>query len=325
LKMFEELEQDERDLIAKFFPTPPMNDYVRYPGPVIMPRTFIPIKERIRNFNVKPDDIWIVTYPKSGTTWTQEMIWQIVNNVDLDRGQLPLFTRTPFLEFGCVTNDMPFGCPPGMPQHVANLMEEFHNDPIMYTSKLTGRRVIKCHLPMDMQPKEMLEKCKVIYVARNIKDVAVSWFHHLVNITPHDFKGNFEDFLDLFEKELHMYGSYFHHVLGGWALKDHPNMRFLWYENMKEDIRKEVLSTCQFIDHHLSPEKLEELLEHISFNSMRKNPSVNIPRSSMQRGEFIRKGEVGDHKNFFSKERDAKWNNWIQEKLNHTTLKMPGM
>ena len=67
-------------------------------------------------------------------------------------------------------------------------MEEFHNDPILYTSKLTGRRVIKCHLPMDMQPKEMLEKCKVIYVARNIKDMAVSWYHHLVNITPHDFK-----------------------------------------------------------------------------------------------------------------------------------------
>ena len=118
LKMCEELEQEEKDLIAKFYPTPPMTDYVRYPGPVIMPRTFVPIKERIRNFKVKPDDIWIVTYPKSGTTWTQEMIWQIVNNVDRERGQLPLFTRTPFLEFGCVTNDMPFGCPPGMPPHV---------------------------------------------------------------------------------------------------------------------------------------------------------------------------------------------------------------
>ena len=208
MKMYEELEQEEKNSLAKFFPTPPMHDYVRYPGPVIMPRTFIPIAERIRNFDVRPDDIWIVTYPKSGTTWTQEMVWQIVNDVNLEKGQLPLFTRTPFLEFGCVTNDMPFGCPPGMPQHVryvidslqyqvhgyvdifqvADLMEEFHNDPILYTSKLTGRRVIKCHLPMEMQPKEMLEKCKVIYVARNIKDMAVSWFHHLVNITPHDFQ-----------------------------------------------------------------------------------------------------------------------------------------
>jgi len=323
--MYEELEPEEKNSLAKFFPTPPMHDYVRYPGPVIMPRTFIPIAERIRNFEVRPDDVWIVTYPKSGTTWTQEMVWQIVNDVNLEKGQLPLFTRTPFLEFGCVTNDMPFGCPPGMPQHVADLMEEFHNDPILYTSKLTGRRVIKCHLPMEMQPKEMLEKCKVIYVARNIKDMAVSWFHHLVNITPHDFKGNFEEFLDLFEKELHMYGSYFHHVLGAWELRGHPNMRFVWYEDMKEDIRREVLSTCSFINHPLSAENLEKLLDHISFNSMKNNPSVNIPRSAMQRGDFIRKGEVGDSKNFFSQDRDGKWDEWIREKLHNTTMKMPGI
>ena len=132
MKMCEELEQEEKDLIAKFYPTPPMTDYVRYPGPVIMPRTFIPIKERIRNFKVKPDDIWIVTYPKSGTTWTQEMIWQIVNNVDRERGQLPLFTRTPFLEFGCVTNDMPFGCPPGMPPHVCFFFKNIYSTIIRY-------------------------------------------------------------------------------------------------------------------------------------------------------------------------------------------------
>jgi len=323
--MYEELTEEERDLIKKCYQTPPMTDFVRYPGPFIMPRTFAPIRERIANFEVRPDDIWIVTYPKSGTTWTQEMIWQIVNDVDLVKGQLPLFTRTPFLEFGCVTNDMPFGCPPGMPKQVADLMEDFHNDPIVYTSKMTGRRVIKCHLPMEMQPKNLVERCKVIYVARNIKDMAVSWFHHLVNITPHDFKGNFEDFLDLFEKDLHMYGSYFHHVLGAWTLKDHPNMRFLWFEDMKMDIKKEVLLTCQFIDHPLTQEKLQELLNHISFNSMKNNPSVNIPRSAMQRGEFIRKGEVGDSKNYFSDEREAKWNKWIKEMLEDTTLEMPGL
>ena len=117
--MYEELTEEERDLIKKCYQTPPMTYFVRYPGPLIMPRTFIPIRERITNFEVRPDDIWIVTYPKSGTTWTQEMIWQIVNDVDLVKGQLPLSTRTPFLEFGCVTKDMPFGCPPGMPKQVS--------------------------------------------------------------------------------------------------------------------------------------------------------------------------------------------------------------
>ena len=121
MSKYEELTGEETGLIKKFFPTPPLNDYVRYPGPVIMPRTFIPIADRIRDFEVRPDDIWIVTYPKTGTTWTQEMVWQIVNNVDLQKGQLPLFTRSPFLEFGCVTKDMPFGCPPDMPKHVRHI------------------------------------------------------------------------------------------------------------------------------------------------------------------------------------------------------------
>ena len=102
-------------------------------------------------------------------------------------------------------------------------------------------------------------------------------------------------------------------------------MRFVWYEDMKEDIRREVLSTCSFINHPLSAENLEKLLDHISFNSMKNNPSVNIPRSAMQRGDFIRKGEVGDSKNFFSQERDGKWDEWIREKLHNTTMKMPGI
>ena len=68
------------------------------------------------------------------------------------------------------------------------MMEDIKSDPIIYTSKLTGRRVIKSHLPMEMLPNDLLEKCKVIYVAKNIKDMAVSWYHHLINLTPHDFQ-----------------------------------------------------------------------------------------------------------------------------------------
>ena len=138
-------------------------------------------------------------------------------------------------------------------------------------------------------------------------------------------QGNFEDFLELFEKDLLMYGSYFHHVLGGWALKDHPNMKFMWYEDMKTDIRKEISNICEFVDHKLSPEKMEELLDHVSFNSMKKNPAVNIPRSDKNRGDFIRKGVIGDSKNYFSQERDQKWNEWIDRKLEDSTLKMPGI
>ena len=41
------------------------------PMKIYLPRTYNNVAERIYNFKIRPDDIWIITYPKCGTTWTQ--------------------------------------------------------------------------------------------------------------------------------------------------------------------------------------------------------------------------------------------------------------
>ena len=55
--------------------------------------------ERIKNMEIFEDDIWIVTFPKCGTTWTQEMIWMLHNNLDFETSsKVQLSDRFPFLE-----------------------------------------------------------------------------------------------------------------------------------------------------------------------------------------------------------------------------------
>lgn len=60
---------------------------------------FVKYADQIREFQVRPDDVWIITYPKCGTTWTQEMTWLLVNDLDYNgaaRERLGLRSR--FLE-----------------------------------------------------------------------------------------------------------------------------------------------------------------------------------------------------------------------------------
>lgn len=57
---------------------------VRYENGVVMPRVFAEkLADRIYDMEVREDDVWIVSYPKSGTTWAIETVWMVINDVDL--------------------------------------------------------------------------------------------------------------------------------------------------------------------------------------------------------------------------------------------------
>lgn len=51
------------------------------------------------NFPVREDDVWIITNDRCGTTWTQEMTWLILNNLEFHKAKtIELELRSPFLE-----------------------------------------------------------------------------------------------------------------------------------------------------------------------------------------------------------------------------------
>lgn len=61
--------------------------------------TFQPVLDRVHDFEVREDDVWIVTLPKCGTTWMQELTWLVLNQCDFETAKsVDLTIRSPFLE-----------------------------------------------------------------------------------------------------------------------------------------------------------------------------------------------------------------------------------
>ena len=123
------------------------------------------------------DDIWISSFPKCGTTWTQEMVWNIVHDLDFQTAKSSkLDRRIPFLELSAITEA----------SHFDNFTEEerAENENVVnsveFCQNLTTRpRILKTHLDFEMLPKQLREKKpKVIYVTRNPRDAVVSYYNH---------------------------------------------------------------------------------------------------------------------------------------------------
>lgn len=67
---------------------------------VPVPDYFVNFLDIIKDFKVRDDDIWILTYPKSGTTLGTEMIWLLCSNLDYEEAaKTELINRLTHLEW----------------------------------------------------------------------------------------------------------------------------------------------------------------------------------------------------------------------------------
>jgi len=94
-----------------------------------------------------------------------------------------------------------------------------------------------------------------------------------------------------------MYTPFFPHVLEAWKRRHLPNMHFIFYEDLKTDLRGEIKKMTDFLGKELSEEQLGRLKEHLKFESIEKNDAVNN-ESGRKAGvfndgfKFIRKGNI---------------------------------
>ncbi|KAG1670492.1 Sulfotransferase family cytosolic 2B member 1 [Nymphon striatum] len=132
----------------------------------------------------RDSDIFIVSYPKSGTTWMQMIVWLLLNDLEPPK-YIDQLIDDNFLEY--------FAGKEGV-------------------SKMKEPRQIKSHLPFDLIPFN--PKAKYIHVCRNPFDVE--------------------------------FGDYYSH-LSSWYEQSHPNILFVTFEEMKENIKGVVENIVKFI------------------------------------------------------------------------------
>ena len=220
------------------------------PMNVYMPEKFQDFASRIWNFVPRPDDIWIITYPKCGTTLTQELMWQIANGVQIGspESQKNIFLRVPFIEFTALQTSVP-PVPSVESDDPMSQMALMMNDTVAWTDKFKSPRIIKTHLPLSMLPPNLCQVSKVLYVGRNPMDNCVS-FYHFEKLLPNqglDANADFENYAkNFYLKGRLVYGDYWTHLKDAWKYKSEKNFKLVWYEDMRADLSKAIREIADF-------------------------------------------------------------------------------
>ncbi|XP_059196201.1 amine sulfotransferase-like [Centropristis striata] len=258
--------------------------------------------DQIYNLEIRDSDVFVVTYPKSGTIWMQQILLLLEAKGDL--------TTINHLNNHSNADLIPW-------------IEVNGNRQMFITAPSPRLRVT--HLQLHFMPSALSQKGKVIYVARNPKDVLVSYFyfHKLANMleTPKDFNDFFEKFIrgDVFG------GSWFEHVKTWYSHKNDMDMLFITYEEMIKDLQSAVERISLFLGKELTDEQLANVVKHSTFNNMKKIPQANyeqVPGDllSHHQGTFMRKGTVGDWKNHFTAAQNERFDKVFHREMENFPL-----
>lgn len=196
-----------------------------------------------RGVTVFPDDVFLVSYPRSGNTWTRFLLGNL------------LFQNDP-VTFSNIESRIP----------------EIYFNPDRFMRALQRPRLLKSH--ECFQPHYP----HVIYIVRDPRDVAISFYHHnvkagnipddypMASFVPRFIAGEFD----------RMFGSWSDNVLSWTALRQaSPRFLLMRYEDMKRDPAAALsrvaafLERCSFPKIDAEPEALQRAVELSSPERMR--------------------------------------------------------
>ncbi|XP_072188298.1 amine sulfotransferase-like [Excalfactoria chinensis] len=256
----------------------------------------------LENFEIKDSDIFVATYPKSGTVWTQNILSLILHEGHRNGTEnIETMDRIPWVEYNIKNMD--------------------------YDS-LPLPRVFLTHLPYYLTPRDLRNrKGRVIYITRNPKDVLVSYYHFSKFILTLEKIPDFNILMERFLAGKVLASAWFDHVSGWYNHAKDFNILFLTYEEMKKDLRSAVLKICNFIGKQLSEEEIESVVRQATFENMQKDPRANYENLSDDlavkgKGRFLRKGTVGDWKNMMTVAQNERFDEVLKEKIQTLPIKL---
>ncbi len=212
---------------------------------------------RWTGFEPRPDDIFVCTPAKCGTTWMQT----IVANLLWPDGDMP----------GPIVNGIsPWIEAKFMPAEAMHAMLKAQ----------THRRAMKSHSPADAIP--WFPNAKYITVARDGRDAFMSWCNHVQRMKMIEMlnaRAAEEGLapLETFDGDYHAYfkswldeNDFFDIVASYWARRDDTNLLFVHYNDMKADLGGEMRRVAAHLGIEIPGSKWPAVIERCTFEGMRK-------------------------------------------------------
>ncbi|GFR85417.1 sulfotransferase [Elysia marginata] len=235
----------------------------------------------VRSLRMRHDDVITCGFARSGNHWCFELVNMVLNQT------------TEFKTDYFSTNLL------DIPGNLASI---------------PSPRNLVTHLRPRYFPAEVIKNnTKLIYIIRNPKDVLVSMYH-LNSRFSYDswrFRGSWEEFL-----KFHLAGDL---PMGHWwdhvktverFAKAHPNLpvHIFQYEKVRAQPVEEIRKLCHFLGH--SDALAEKIALVTRFENMKKKLGKITAVEKLvfsENGVVLRKGEIGDWKNFFSREQSERF------------------
>ena len=251
----------------------------RLPDGVMMPPYITPERYRVsRTLETRLGDICYTSYPKSGSTWLAYILVLLVND-----GETP-------------DNSTLRNC-----LHWVASSWTYPRDGKELTG-LPSPRIFKSHMPyaMALGGDPAGSPCRYLYIARNPKDVAVSYyFFEREKSWSGNYSGPWEHWLRLFAEGRVQRGDWFDHVLGWWSSRHLENVLFLKYEDLCRDFPGEITKVARFLDRPIARDALERIQDMTSFRAMSRTDFSNMHEIQEFTG-FFREGRIGSWKDQFT-------------------------